>query len=344
MALPEQIRKQTEAVQQLYQQLNPENEGGTANEAADAATPAEENAADEDSAMNTATPAVNSEQGTDAGNVPEDDQNSETYAQKWRTLQGMYNAEVPRLRQQNRELGQRLQQMEQLLATLSAQSNIPATSQPQQTTRLVTEKDIEEYGESIDVMRRVSREEAASVLQRLATIEQALQQMQSSVVPQVQTIVQRQQVSAEQQFWADLATAVPNFREVNGDEAFQSWLLEADPLTGITRQTYLEDAQRNLDAHRVANIFRTWLEMTGQATTARSVGRASSSELERQVAPGRSKSTGTPAASRTKTYTPDDIRVFFDEVRAGKYKGREQERDRIERDIFAAQREGRIAI
>jgi hypothetical protein len=29
-------------------------------------------------------------------------------------------------------------------------------------------------------------------------------------------------------------------------------------------------------------------------------------------------------------------------VRKGLYKGREQERDRIERDIFAAQREGRI--
>lgn len=345
MALPEQIRKQTEAVQQLYQQLNSENEESTANENANAVTPSEENAADENTAVNMSTPVVENEQDTGSTeSASEDDPNSETYAQKWRTLQGMYNAEVPRLRQQNRELGQRLQQLEQLLATLTAQSDTPATSQPQQATQLITEKDIEEYGDSIDVMRRVSREEMASVFQRLATIEQVLQQMQSSVVPQVQTIAQRQQISAEQQFWADLAAAVPNFREVNGNEAFRSWLLEPDPLTGITRQTYLEDAQRNLDAHRVANIFRTWLEMTGQATTARSVGRASGSELERQVAPGRSKSTGTPTSSKAKTYTPDDIRAFFNDVRAGKYKGREQERDRIERDIFAAQRDGRIVV
>ena len=44
------------------------------------------------------------------------------------------------------------------------------------------------------------------------------------------------------------------------------------------------------------------------------------------------------------TYSPEDIRRFFDDVRTGKYKGREQERSRIERDIFAAQREGRIRM
>lgn len=167
--------------------------------------------------------------------------------------------------------------------------------------------------------------------------------MQVNVVPQVQAVAQRQQMSAEQQFWADLAAAVPNFRQINDNEAFQSWLLDVDPLTGITRQTYLDDAQRALDARRVASFFRTWLESTGQAAVAQSTGDSRRSELEKQVSPGRSRSTGTPAtANQGKTYSPDDIRAFFDAVRSGKYKGREQERARIERDIFAAQREGRI--
>jgi hypothetical protein len=65
--------------------------------------------------------------------------------------------------------------------------------------------------------------------------------------------------------------------------------------------------------------------------------------LEKQVSPGRSRSTGTPAsANQGKTYSPADIQKFFNDVRAGKYKGREPERSRIERDIFAAQRENRI--
>jgi len=43
-----------------------------------------------------------------------------------------------------------------------------------------------------------------------------------------------------------------------------------------------------------------------------------------------------------KTYTPQDIEKFFKDVRTGKYKGREDERSRKVRDIFAAQRENRI--
>jgi hypothetical protein len=193
-------------------------------------------------------------------------------------------------------------------------------------------------------MRKVSREELVPVAQRLAQLENLLRQMQTNVIPQVQAVAHKQAMNTEQQFWADLTGMIPNWRQVNDSDAFQTWLLEIDPLTGITRQTYLEDAQRALDARRVGAFFRTWLESTGQAVVAQSTGRASGSELERQVAPGRSKSTGTPTANKGKTYSPDDIKAFFNDVRSGKYKGREQERDRIERDIFAAQRENRISV
>lgn len=318
MSVPEQVRKQTEAVQELYKQLNTDDAEVETKDATEAP-------ADEDTA-----PVLEDTAPTSEDAVQED------FEHKYKTLQGMYNAEVPRLHQQNRELTQRIQQMEQLLASLSAQQSTPSAPQ-QPVEKLITDKDVEEYGESLDVMRKVSREELGPVVQRLAQIESLLQQMQTSVVPQVQTLAHRQQMSAEQQFWADLAAGVPNFREINSNEAFQSWLLEADPLTGITRQTYLEDAQRALDAQRVVNIFRAWLGATGQST-----GRVVGSELEKQIAPRRSRSSGAPTANNAKVYTPSDIAKFFNDVRAGKYKGREQERDRIERDIFAAQRENRI--
>lgn len=338
MALPEQIRKQTEAVQELYKQLNVDDNTGEDQSSADGTATPDAPAADENTASNSATPAPAGEQ------KPGAEPHLEDFAQKYKTLQGMYNAEVPRLHQQNREMTQRLQQMEQLLATMSQAPAASATPQPV-VDKFVTDKDVEEYGDSIDMMRKVSREELSSVAQRLSQIEQALRQMQTSVVPQVQAVAQRQHVSAEQQFWAELGSAVPTFRDVNANEAFQAWLLEMDPLTGITRQTYLDDAQRALDARRVANIFRTWMEASGQAAVAQSPGKAPTAELERQVSPGRSRSAGTPAAANQgKMYTPQDIQKFFNDVRAGKYKGREQERSRIERDIFAAQRENRIQM
>lgn len=338
MALPEQIRKQTEAVQELYKQLNVDDNTGEDQSSADGTVTPDAPAADENTASNSATPAPADEQ------KPGVESQAEDFAQKYKTLQGMYNAEVPRLHQQNREMTQRLQQMEQLLATMSQAPAASAAPQPV-ADKFVTDKDVEEYGDSIDMMRKVSREELSSVAQRLNQIEQALRQMQTSVVPQVQAVAQRQHVSAEQQFWAELGAAVPTFRDVNANEAFQAWLLESDPLTGITRQTYLDDAQRALDARRVANIFRTWMEASGQAAVAQSTGKAPTAELEKQVSPGRSRSTGTPAsANQGKMYTPQDIQKFFNDVRAGKYKGRDQERSRIERDIFAAQRENRIQM
>jgi len=340
MAIPEQIRKQTEAVQQLYQQLNPDDNTGELTSADGTVTPVENRdntpLADANSASNNAAPSSANEHKSDDDNLPE-----ETIVQKYKTLQGMYNAEVPRLHQQNREMANRVQQMEQLLASLSAQQT---SAQSQQTVeKIVTDKDVEEYGESLDVMRKVSREELIPMAQRFAQMEQMFKQMQTNVVPQVQAVAQRQQVSAEQGFWAELTSVVPNFRQINDNDAFQSWLLSADPLTGITRQTYLDDAQRSLDAKRVANFFRAWLESTGQAAVAQSTGRAQNSELEKQVTPGRSRNTGTPATTNQgKMYSPQDIQKFFNDVRTGKYKGREPERDRIERDIFAAQRENRI--
>lgn len=340
MAIPAQVRKQSEAVQELYKQLNgdaaPAGEAPTDGEAVgseDMDPPADENV-DE-----TAAQAPADEHTTGASDT--EDENSETYAQRWRSLQGSYNATV----RQKSELEQRVQQMEQLLATLSqSQSSAPAqTEKEAEPVRYVTEQEASEYGESIDVMRKVSREELVPVAQRLAQIEGLLQQMQATVVPQVQAVSQRQQMSAEQQFWSDLTNYVPNWREVNDNDGFQSWLLEIDPLTGVNRQTYLEDAQRSLDAHRVSAFFRTWLESTGQASVAQSNPKPAA-ELEKQVAPGRSRGAGSATSKQPKTYTPDDIKKFFDDVRSGKYKGREQERDRIERDIFSAQREGRIVV
>jgi hypothetical protein len=335
VAIPEQIRKQTEAVQELYKQLN----SGEESEAqADAGSSAESMQADENSGTQTAASPAASE------HKPADERVSEeTVLQKYRTLQGMYNAEVPRLHSQNREMQQRVQQMEQLLASMSSQRSSAESSQVNEV--LVTPQDQEEYGESIDIMRKVSREELVPVAQRLGRIEQMLQQMQTNVVPQVQAVAKQQAASAEQQFWSELTGRVPNWRDVNDSQDFQSWLLDIDPLTGIARQTYLEDAQRSLDANRVANFFRAWLENTGQAAVAHSTGRVSvSSELEKQVTPGRSRAAATPQSNKSRIYTPDDIKKFFDDVRTGKYKSREPERDRIERDIFSAQRENRIQI
>ena len=344
MAIPEQIRKQNEAVQDLYKQMNGEGNNGDGTEtpaATDDNTQAEQPAATDTTADGTSGTENAPLASGDEHNTDDSKKDEESLIQKYRTLQGMYNAEVPRLHAQNRELTNRVQQMEQLLATITSQPNAASTDAT--PTKLLTDKDVEEYGESLDVMRRAAREEISSADARIAQLERTIMQLQGNLVPQVNSLTQRQAVSAEQQFWSDLNDAVPNWSSINDNQDFQSWLLEVDPLSGISRQTILEDAQRNLEVHRVSNFFKSWLDLSGQANVAQNTRRnTTANELEKQVTPGRSRSTGNPASTQAKSYTRDDINGFFRDVRDGKYKGKEAERDRIERDIFAAQRENRI--
>ena len=333
MALPAQVRKQSEAVNKLYEELNSENE-----QAVETTEPEQDRVEDKsqdktaDSVAKEAPAPQQKDEQKAEGDNPE-----KTLEQKYRTLQGMYNAEVPRLHAEKRDLAGRVQQLEQLIATM----NSPAAQPQASAEKLVTEQDMEEYGESIDVMRKVYREEVSAQQARINQLEQLLRQMQTTVVPQVHQLSHNQAVSTEQRFWADLQTAVPDWQDVNANRDFQSWLLEVDPLTGINRQTYLDDAQRNLDARRVASFFTAWKGSSGvpDAQTNRT---AQPSQLEKQVAPGRGRSGTSRASGEPKTYSSDDIKKFFTDVQKGKYKGREDERDRIERDIFAAQREGRI--
>lgn len=329
MAIPEQIRKQSEAVAKLYEDLNQTGEEQSAPEEAGA----QQTEADGEGGA-AAAPAP-AEQGR-PGNTNED----QTFEQRWRSLQGMYNADTTRLRAENNQLSQRVGQLEQLIASLSAPQQAPA--QAAAVAKLITDKDVEEYGDSIEVMRRAAREELSARDREIADLRQVVMQLQTSVVPKVESVVQRQALNAEQMFWSELSAEVPDWREINADQGFHSWLLEVDPLSGMARQAYLDNAQNQLDARRVAGFFKTWQSLNG-GSVAQQPRSTAASQLEKQVMPGRGRTSSSAATSNeAKGYTRTDVAKFFDDVRKGLYKGREQERDRIERDIFAAQREGRI--
>lgn len=338
MAIPEQIRKQSEEVQRLYEELNGDVKEEVSNEAPSEPEPEQPTNASEQQESAEVQPTEKQDAAASDGKPGED------YAQKYRTLQGMYNKEVPRLRAHNKELGERLAKMESLLATLNQQQTQQQQQEPTPQQRLVSEKEVEEYGEdTVDLLRRVSREEYLPYLQKLASLEDTLSKLQSSVVPQVESVIQTQTRTAEERFWESLEHLVPDWREVNANQDFHTWLLEYDPLIGDTRQSLLEQAQGSLDHNRVAQFFNTWKSFY-QGSAGKAEPNPSQSELEKQIAPGKARSAKTPTGSEAQTYTPEDIKKFFDDVRKGKYKNREDERNRIERDIFAAQQQGRIVV
>ena len=345
MAIPKQVKRQSEEVQSLYAELN--NEPTEASAGLDSG----EKVPEEKQAEASAEVPVKEDTTTTSDSVEEQAAKSDaeehstadteelkdTWEQKYKTLQGMYNKEVPRLSSENRELGSRVSQLESLLGDLKKQET-PVQEAP--VEKLITKDDVEQYGDSIDVMRRAAKEEVAGQLGRVAQLEKEIAELKG-VVPQVQQVKQQQKTTSEKQFWDVLNREVPNWNEINSNPDFQSWLLEVDPLTGISRQTYLEDAQRKQDPGRVANFFNAFAKVSGVDNSARDKSATQSAELQKQVAPKRGRA-GQPVNNDAKTYSPKDIEKFFTDVRKGKYKGREDERARMERDIFAAQQEGRI--
>lgn len=334
MAIPKQVKRQSEDVQALYKELNGETEKNAEETTAETSTevPVEDTATAPSDSVEEQAPQSDA----DEHSTSDSKENKNEWEQKYKTLQGMYNTDVPRLNAQNKSLNDRVGQLESLLGDLNKQE---APVQEAPVEKLITEDDVKEYGDSIDVMRRAAKEEVAGELARVKELEAEIEKLKG-VVPQVQQVQQQQKTSSEQQFWNNLNAEVPNWNEINSNPDFQSWLLEIDPLTGMSRQTYLEDAQKRLDVKRVISFFSTYEQAKGNANNARET-RSSNPELAKQVAPGRGRS-AKPVASEGNTYSPADIEKFFSDVRKGKYKGRDEERGKIERDIFAAQQEGRI--
>lgn len=328
MAIPKQVQKQSEAVQELYKELNEEevneNQG------------VEETLEDVPAADSVEEVAVESSGEHSGGNQ----EKSTNWQQKYKTLQGMYNADQDRMRQTISDQDAKINNFEQLLSNINKQQQAQNRA-PQQPARLLSEKDVEEYGESIDIMRKVTKEETGNLLGEVASLKQQIAQMAQNTVPQVQQLANQVGSTQEQLFWSNLTTAVPDWSEINEDENFQSWLLEVDPLSGQPRQKFLEDAQSHYDVTRVAQIFSTWSGLNGKGS-AQQVKSTNQNELQQQVAPKKSRSAGAAPTGTKPSYSTADIAAFYEDIRKGKYKGRDDERAKIERDIFAAQAEGRI--
>ena len=332
MSLPAQLQKQSDDVKDLYRQL----------------------AGEEPDPVDTVEPVVPVlEQSPEKPVViAADNQNDQTFAQKYRTLQGMYNSEVPKLHSQLRDTNGRIAQLEQLLSSMQAPQQQSLAPQQTQHQKLITDQDVEEYGDSIGVMRKAAREEMAAQQQRIDYLESIIGQMQP-LGQRVEQLAQSQAVSAEQRFWTDLSQSVPNWQSVNTDPDFQSWLLATDPLTGNTRQYYLENAQRNLDVSRVTAFFNEWANVSGsgnqpqpqsqpQSPQSQSPTDKRAAELAKQVVPGKARTSNPHSAQNTTTYSSNDIKQFYVDVSQGKFRGREEAKRALESDIFAAQTEGRI--
>lgn len=271
----------------------------------------------------------------------------QSYEHKWRTQQGIVAALNTKLSQAD----QRIQSMEQVIAMMqqAAPVNQPAPVERQQ---FITDKDREEFGEdTVDLALRAARQENSELRGELDNVYGAMGQLrdqlfalQQQVVPAVQRVTHNQQRSANQEFVGALTSQVPNWEQVNSDPRFHEWLLSPDPMTGIVRQVYLEEAHKSFDLARVVAVFRAFIggSATGAPSQVSGGRKAPSGDLQSQIAPGRSLAAPAPSANEARKWSRAEIQKLYDDKLRGRYAGKEAEFTALERDVFAAQSEGRV--
>lgn len=330
MALPKQVQALADEAERLQNQI-----AGIA-PAETEQPPTEEAVEPENQPEATQDIAPAAEQGTPKPDTTHTDDT--VWERRYKTIQGKYDAEVPRLHADLRDLRN---QLTTALAQID-QLKSPQAAAPEPSKPLVTDKDIEAFGSDlIDVIDRKAREVAS---QMVGTEMDALKAENQKLLDRLNGVTEHQATNDRRAYFAELARIVPDYETLNVDEGFLGWLAEVDPLSGLARQDYLTNAWNGFDVQRTAALFNAYKSLTAPpATPAQAPAPQAKQQLQRQVAPGTSKvSTSAQAPANERVWTMADIDHFYREASKGAFRGNEAEQARIEAEIDQAVAEGRI--
>ena len=317
MALPRQVEAQLRELEELEKQLAKEQNPAPAEPDPNQAEPPQEpqpTQAEPKPVETTPTPA-------------EPVVAEEKWEQKYKTLKGMYDAEVPRLHSDLRELKGQVENLRKASETKPVEPVKPKTAE-----KLVTDADVEAFGSDlIEVQRKVAREVAAEFRGELDTMRAENEKLREQLTS---TGTQVSEASFEQRLYR----MVPDFAAVNADPKWIAWLNEVDPLLRAPRSSVAQQAFNRGDAEGVAHyvsLFRQGskpVEPTADKTN----------ELELQIQPNRSATSTPPTSQKGKVYTNADIEKMFRKATDLGIKGQSDAAKKLEAEIDAAFTEGRV--
>lgn len=246
----------------------------------------------------------------------------EKWEHKYRRLQGKYDAEVPRLHQQVRELHSALQHLQQ------APPAPPPAAPPKEPERYVSDEDVASYGEDfVDIQRRITLDTTRELRQQVDELRAQLAQQST----QVQTV----------SFETQLLEAIPGFRQLNQDPAWVEWLDEFDPMIRGPRRMVAQAAYHRGDVEAVKGYVDLFRQSRGTPPVAAPKADRQQ-ELQRQVQPSRASGSVPPTGAK-KTYTLGEADALFNRIQHLTAQGRIDEAKRLDAEISAAYAEGRIS-
>ena len=332
MALPKQVQQQLDEVEELEKQLEAQGEETKAKpEVKKKKTSKKAKAKDTEVEVTDDEPI---EEPVAVEATPADDsieEVSESFKQKYATLRGKYDAEVPRLHQQVKELTDQMNAIrEEAQAAKKAEAE-----KPKEKVSYVTDADREEYGDDlIDFQRRVAKEVSQDYEERFEQQSRVIQDLQSKISNTDNQV-------GEVGFTQKLNALVPGFDQLDNDERWVAWLNEIDPMTRGPRRDQAQAAFNSGDAEAVAHyvsLFRGSVEPVANGKSDRQT------ELEKQVTPNRSASTVASKSSNnsSKIYSEKELDRGWTKIRDLNSQGKYDDAEKLEAELTVAYMEGRV--
>jgi cell division septum initiation protein DivIVA len=244
----------------------------------------------------------------------------------------------------NKRLSEEVSNLRNVIATMQAAPPpaAPATPPELQAQSLITPQEMSDYGEEfLNVVGKKAREIAGAEISQL---KQQIEQLSRGM----QTTTQMTIAQARDTMLKELDENLPAWRDLNTDPNFIAWLRLPDAFSGAIRHDLLKDAYDQNNTARVSAFFQGFLAEEAAVAPANAppaTPRAAPAQrvpLETFAAPGRAKSAAAQAPAEKPIITRAQVTAFYADVAAGKYRGREQEKNRLEAEIFSATNEGRL--
>lgn len=240
-------------------------------------------------------------------------QQLEAIEHKYKTLAGIVRSKDDEIRR-----------LQELIANFNDAMNT-TQAQTNQTSSADEQKDIDDFGADLVAMvkRYVSRG-VSEIEQRLIRLEQAISQTTNAV-----------QETQKERFERRLTELVPDWREIDVDPDFATWLQSNRARVDLVRQ-YMAA----YDAEGVAEMFlqykalRAKLNSDAQQPTLAKP----KPDLERKVAPAKGRTSTPTVQPEKKVWTRSEIAEVYRNQRRYDAKTFAE----LEREIANAQREGRV--
>lgn len=329
MALPKQVRQQIEEAARIGEELAAAAKAPEpAPPAADPAPPQEPPAAPTEPAAAAPVPA------------PAPDAQYQELLQQYRSLQGIHRS----LTRSNGELQSQVQTLQAQVRQVTEELERVRNAAPKPPTfNPLTPEEVKDFGpDLISVIERKAQEVAAPLKAELEAARAQLQKFSTrneELERSLNGMASTAQNAAFEGFKARLVQLVPDVNVLNHDQNFLSWLSQVDPLDthGRTLQERLDEAVNALNAEAAAGFFSAFKKLAA----ARPQPTDPKANLAAQAQPESRGGPDAPARSQGKVWTRTEIEAFYTDVSRGKYTP--QEKQRIEREIYQAQRDNRIA-